>query len=752
MSEYTPSTYTYTEGGATAFSFSFEYFDTSHVKVKINGIDSINYEVWEDTSRVKVQDVLQDGDYIEVYRDTQDDSLYTTFLTTQKTFPATSINTVLQQLLYIASEGKHTDGYGYESHLIDGKVQEVVDYYNQVSTIKATVVTLEDSVTSTHLSVTSIQNDINNTYSQINTLANQASLDAGAAASSETFALEYRNEAEVFAQNAASAASSTTSVASTAQGYVTQAQGIKDATEAIQTAVEGIQTQVIADAEFVDTKKKEFDAVFLGNYSVAPTETYLGIPLSAGMMYFDTVENAYKGYGMNGEWFNLTTGGNNVLNEFVYTITTANFYVNGVDDNGQHLSVLEGQEVVTVDGIVMTRGVHYDVVDSDNILFKPEYQLQQGYEVVVRVFAEVGEVGEVTLESLGIDNHDQILVDSSGAVDVASLSIGGVSTDLLYGSKTVQDDLVVRISDAEDDITILDNNLTTLTGRVDTLQVVQTTANTAAGLATSNSSSIASLQAQVEAINVGAHTSTHLVNGTSTLSGLAPSGTHYLCRGANGGLNLPELSNVTPNYRLTVDNVSDGGTIYINTQGSDLMTNNGETPSATAIAVTNGASILRYTHQDGTLCWLVDTKASVGGGSSGTVSNFNARISFTTSGAANPLIFNQVQDNTGADFNSTTGIYTCPVDGIYLFTLQVTPTSGQGTNTALYRFYYNGSDSPNLDWMYAQYDGNSGTGSTATLTAQRYLTAGTQVHAGTIHSSSYRSSGCRFCGTLIKEV
>ena len=50
---------------------------------------------------------------------------------------------------------------------------------------------------------------------------------------------------------------------------------------------------------------------------------------------------------------------------------------------------------------------------------------------------------------------------------------------------------------------------------------------------------------------------------------------------------------------------------------------------------------------------------------------FLAALSSSTSGSANPMIFNKAEINPGGHYNSSTGYYTVPYNGIYQFHVQM---------------------------------------------------------------------------------
>lgn len=186
------------------------------------------------------------------------------------------------------------------------------------------------------------------------------------AAASEAVSLTQAGIATTQATNAsasAAAASGSSSTATTQAGIATtkaaeaaaSAASLTNAeanSSASATAAAGSATNAANSAAAAATALDSFDDRYLGPKSSAPALDNDGNALVSGALYFDSSSNAMQVYdGAN--WIAASSAGVSSLNLYEYTATAGQTTFSGSDDNGASFSGIVGNNIVSMNGIIL---------------------------------------------------------------------------------------------------------------------------------------------------------------------------------------------------------------------------------------------------------------------------------------------------------------------------------------------------------------------------------------------------------------
>ena len=154
------------DGSQTLFGFTFEYIDVSHIKVSINGIETTEYILANDTT-IEFNTAPVDGSVVRIFRSTPSDSLSHEFFS-GSAIKAKNLNENFEQSLFVVQETVRDVA---ESDV--GSVISTVNIANTNSTLAL----------STAQNAESTANTISGTASNALTIAQNAETNANSALS-----------------------------------------------------------------------------------------------------------------------------------------------------------------------------------------------------------------------------------------------------------------------------------------------------------------------------------------------------------------------------------------------------------------------------------------------------------------------------------------------------------------------------------------------------------------------------------------
>ena len=320
----------------------------------------------------------------------------------------------------------------------------------------------------------------------------QTGLDVTSSSNSAAAALSSRNAAATSETNAsASATAAAADAASTAADVIsTAADAASTAADALTTAADRVQTgldvtaasnsasaantsasaasasQVSAAASAASAAAvfNDFEDRYYGPHATdAAAQTHvtgLGLTVDQGDLYFNSTANEMRVYD-GGAFIAASSAGGASLINYHYTATASQTAFSGSDDNSNTLSYTVDNLIVTKNGIVLEVGTDYTATDGSTITLS--VGAAAGDEINVVAFKSFTTADMVsatnggtfqsnvtvngtmiatafsgdgsaltgitipTLSSLGIANHDQVTVTAGGAVTATSFSGDGSS-------------------------------------------------------------------------------------------------------------------------------------------------------------------------------------------------------------------------------------------------------------------------------------------------------------------------------------
>jgi hypothetical protein len=349
----------------------------------------------------------------------------------------------------------------------------------------------------------------------------QTGLDVTSSSASAAAALSSRNAAATSETNAAaSAASSSADATATAADRVqtgldraaTNADAIATAADRVQTGLDATasansasaastsataaaasQVSAAASAASAAAVFNDFEDRYYGPHasdSAAQTHvTGLGLTVDQGDLYFNSTANEMRVYD-GGSWIAASSAGGASLINYNFTATASQTAFSGSDDNSNTLSYTVDNLIVTRNGVVLEDGTDYTATNGTSIVLTVAAAAGDEINIVAfksfttadmvsatsggtfqsnvtvngtmtaTAFSGDGSaltnlpVSTPTLTSLGIPNHDQLTVDGLGNVTVTgtiegrNVATDGTKLDGIEASADVTDDTNVRAAGA----------------------------------------------------------------------------------------------------------------------------------------------------------------------------------------------------------------------------------------------------------------------------------------------------------------
>jgi hypothetical protein len=221
-----------------------------------------------------------------------------------------------------------------------------------VATSAASTATSQASTATTQAGIATTQAATATTKaSEASTSATSAATSASQAQGYRDTTLGYRDSASVSATSALSSKNAAATSESNAAASATTA--TTKASEASASAVSAAQSAASA-ASVLDN----FDDRYLGAKTADPSVDNDGDPLVVGALYFNSTDGVMKTYTASG-WLAASSASVATMAKFKFTATAGQTVFTGTDDGGDTLSMTVGSEIVTLNGIVLEAGTDY---------------------------------------------------------------------------------------------------------------------------------------------------------------------------------------------------------------------------------------------------------------------------------------------------------------------------------------------------------------------------------------------------------
>ena len=182
---------------------------------------------------------------------------------------------------------------------------------------------------------------------------------------SETNALNYSNSASTSAGTATTQAgvattqaSNAATSASTATTQASNASTSASAASSSASSAASSATSAAQSAASAATLLDNFDDRYLGAKASDPSVDNDGDPLVIGALYFNSTDGVMKTYTASG-WLAASSASVATMAKFKFTATAGQTVFTGADDGGDTLSMTVGSEIVTLNGIVLEAGTDY---------------------------------------------------------------------------------------------------------------------------------------------------------------------------------------------------------------------------------------------------------------------------------------------------------------------------------------------------------------------------------------------------------
>lgn len=230
--------------------------------------------------------------------------------------------------------------------------------------------------------------------------ANTSAVNASTSAASASTSASAASVSEASASTSAAAASTSSASASTSQASAS-------------TSAAAANTSAVNAAASFD----QFDDIYLGAKSSAPTVDNDGNALQTGALYWNTV--AAQMYVWSGTaWTDIASVA--TLNRFRFTAAGGETSESGPDDNGVTLAYTAGKEMVYLNGVMLVRGQDYTASNGTSITaLSPALSANDVLEIIdFQPFAVAAAISPTIFDAKG-----DLLVASS-ADTAGKLSVG----------------------------------------------------------------------------------------------------------------------------------------------------------------------------------------------------------------------------------------------------------------------------------------------------------------------------------------
>jgi hypothetical protein len=491
------------------------------------------------------------------------------------------------------------------------------------------------------------------------TSATNAASSATNAATSATSAGNSATNAQTSATNAASSATSaSTSAASALSSKNAAASSETNAATSATNAASSATAAAASAASVAGTESAvtaiydNFDDRYLGAKASAPSTDNDGDALVVGALYFDTTSDTMKVYSSGG-WTAAGSSVNGTANRYDYVVGTASGSYDGSSNTTFPATYDAGYVDVWLNGAKLVPTTDFTATSGTQIVLTSAASAGAnvcivGYGTFSLANFSVGDANDVDLS--GISDGDALLYNSTsgnfeaGPVDALPSQSGNSGKYLTTDGSTASwgtVDLSTKVSKTGD----------TMTGDLDVTGDVTAT-NLGAGT-TSPSYKIHSYQGGSGGVVVGAY--------------LAATGNGGSGRGTGLLFGSPGSGNVVDTARI------------------DALQN------AQSSTADSAALVVNVANTSGTLTERMRID------SSGRVTMpyqpiSHGRLAATLNGGSgDTLKFATVSVNNGGHYNTSTGIFTCPVSGYYQAHIAALPNPGGTSSTYIsLNLYKNG--------------------------------------------------------------
>jgi len=482
-----------------------------------------------------------------------------------------------------------------------------------------------NSATASANSASAASTSESNAASSASTASTQAANSATSATNSANSATASANSATA-AAGSASTASTQAALATTngaAQVALATTQANNAATSATAaansaTAAATSETNAANSAAAAAAAFDNFDDTYLGSFTSDPTVDNDGDALVSGALYFNSSANEMRVYdGAN--WIAASSAGTASILEYKYTATAGQTTFSGSDDASNTLSYTVDNLIVTLNGVVLENGT--------------DYTATSGTSVVLASGAAVS------------DELNVIAFKSFTTADMVSKTNGGTFAGAVTfdaGANFGDDDKA--IFGAGNDLQIYHAS--------DNHSNIRETGSGNLQLWGSNTNFLNTAGSKYHATFADGGAVTLYHNGaaklTTTSTGVSVTGQVIATKGSTGTL-ATFTDGVATNFTMKTD-------------GSNVGTFGTEAGSTHLALMSSGTERMRIDASGRvTMPYQPAFWAFLNG-------NWT---SWTPNNQTQVVPFDQAYHNIGSHYNTSTGLFTCPVAGNYVFTCGV---------------------------------------------------------------------------------